>query len=81
MRDSGHHLGMHVNTLRLTMMGTDSRDATGDGATDTRRPSPTSVLLIVLAVLGIVVTFAFGMWMIGFAQHTASPFLDVPPAG
>ena len=62
------------------MLGTGSRDTAGDGATDARRPSPTSVLLVVLAVLGIVVTFAFGMWMIGFAQHTA-PFLDVPPTG
>jgi hypothetical protein len=68
---------MHVNSARLTTLSTGSRD----DAADARRPSPTSVLLIVLAVLGVVVTFAFGMWMIGFAQHTASPFLDVPPAG
>jgi hypothetical protein len=72
---------MHVNTPRLTMSSADPRDSAGDGAFDARRPSPTSVLLIVLAVLGVVVTFAFGMWMIGFAQHTAAPFLDVPPAG
>lgn len=51
------------------MLGTGSRHAAVDEDTD-RRPNPTSVLLVVLAVLGIIVTFAFGMWMIGFAQSS-----------
>lgn len=63
------------------MLSTGSRHTTtADVGADERRPSPTSVLLVVLAVLGIVVTFVFGMWMIGFAEHSA-PLLDVPPAG
>ena len=61
---------MHVNTPRQTMPGTAARESARDEGTETERMSPTSVLLVALAVLGVVVTFVFGLWMIDFAQTT-----------
>lgn len=64
---------MHANTFRRApLAGGPVRrvqpaldDGEGEGE---RRLNRTSALLVVLAVVGVVVTFAFGIWMIDFMQ-------------
>lgn len=61
---------MHANTFKRTPMagGPVRRAASASDTEPERRLNATSALLILLAAVGIVVTFLFGMWMIDFGQ-------------
>jgi hypothetical protein len=64
---------MHANTFRRApLAGGPVRraQAVRDEGEPERRLNRTSALLVLLAVVGVVVTFAFGMWMIGFGQSS-----------
>ena len=63
---------MHANVFkRPPMTGGPISHASAADTDGERRVNPTSALLVVLAVLGIVGTFLFGMWMIDFIQPPA----------
>lgn len=65
---------MHANTFRRApLAGGPVRGAASlrDEGEPQHRLNATSALLVVLALVGVVVTFAFGMWMIGFGQPAA----------
>jgi hypothetical protein len=60
---------MHANTFRRTPLdGGPLRPAVSVSDEPGHRVSGTSAMLMALAVLGVVVTFLFGMWMIEFVQ-------------
>ena len=61
---------MHANTFRRAPLGGGPLRpvAPVPGEEPTPRMSATSVLLVTLALLGVVVTIVFGIWMIDFVQ-------------
>jgi hypothetical protein len=70
---------MHANTFRRAPLAggpvrrapaVHNPDGQGEGEPE-RRLNRTSALLVLLAVLGVVVTIAFGIWMIDVVQPSA----------
>ena len=62
---------MHANTFKRAPVAggpLQRADLPAEAGEHERRLNGTSAVLVLLAVLGIVVTFAFGMWMIDFIQ-------------